>query len=72
MLVYVDDLLIMSQSLHASQELKEALKAAFPMKDLGAVTSYLGMDISRDWSTKQNLLVPAQAHRLLGYSLWGR
>jgi len=53
MLVYVDDLLIMSQSLHASQELKEALKAAFPMKDLGAVTSYLGMDISRDWSTKQ-------------------
>ena len=41
MLVYVDDLLIMSQSLHALQELKEALKAAFPMKDLGEVNSYL-------------------------------
>jgi hypothetical protein len=53
MLVYVDDLLIMSQSLHALQELKEALKAAFPMKDLGEVNSYLGMDILRDWSTKQ-------------------
>ena len=56
MLVYVDDLLIMSQSLPALQKLKEALKKAFPMKDLGEVTSYLGMDISRDWSTKHIFL----------------
>jgi hypothetical protein len=56
MLVYVDDLLLMSQSLSALNDLKDALKATFPMKDLGEVTTYLGMEITRNWDSKEIFL----------------
>jgi hypothetical protein len=51
-LVYVDDLLLLSPDTSALEQLKDQLKAAFPMKDLGPVTSYLGMEVKRDREKK--------------------
>jgi len=47
-LVYVDDLLLMAQNSATLDRLKEELKAKFPLKDLGPVSHYLGMELSRD------------------------
>ena len=48
-LVYVDDLLLVSNSADQLAQLKKSLSSHFPMKDLGEVESYLGMEVSRDW-----------------------
>jgi histone deacetylase 1/2 len=47
-LVYVDDLLLMAEDTATLQSLKEQLKQKFPLKDLGPISNYLGMEISRD------------------------
>ena len=47
-LVYVDDLLVMAPTLQLLQETKEHLHSQFPLKDLGPITSYLGMEVTRD------------------------
>ena len=46
--IYVDDLLIIGPSIHRIRDLKEQLKSRFRMKDLGPVSYYLGMQITRD------------------------
>lgn len=51
-LVYVDDLLLMATNLEKLSELKNRLKELLPLKDLGEVTDYLGMEITRDRETK--------------------
>jgi hypothetical protein len=43
--LYVDDLLIASNSLFLTEELKESLKLKYSMKDLGRATRILNMDI---------------------------
>lgn len=48
LLIYVDDMLIASKDLSKIKELKENLKNRFEMKDLGAASRILGMDIIRD------------------------
>ena len=48
LLIYVDDMLIASKDLCKIKELKENLKNRFEMKDLGAASRILGMDIIRD------------------------
>ena len=48
MLVYVDDMLLASEDPAELAALKHALKNLFPMKDLGSVKTYLGMDVTRD------------------------
>ena len=53
LLVYVDDLLMVSHSLEALEALKAALKDAFPMKDLGPLEEYLGIEVSRDWDANE-------------------
>ena len=48
LLLYVDDMLIASQSLREIELLKQKLKAEFEMKELGEARKILGMEISRD------------------------
>jgi len=48
-LVYVDDMLLICKSTELLEKFKQQLKTFFPMKDLGDVHQYLGMEISRDW-----------------------
>jgi hypothetical protein len=38
-----------SQSLEQLQSFKSSLQKFFPMKDLGVLTSYLGMEVVRDF-----------------------
>jgi hypothetical protein len=52
-LVYVDDLLIMAEDTTTLQELKNQLKQKFPLKDLGPISNYLGMEITRDREKKE-------------------
>ncbi|WZZ70528.1 hypothetical protein YC2023_081898 [Brassica napus] len=48
LLLYVDDMSIAANSKEEIQNLKESLKSEFEMKDLGAASRILGMDIIRD------------------------
>jgi hypothetical protein len=52
-LVYVDDLLLMAKQPSDLQDLKDMLKRKFPLKDLGPVKQYLGMEISRNRDVKE-------------------
>ncbi len=47
-LLYVDDMLVMSSTLQAIQEAKSILFRTFTMKDLGPVDTFLGVRITRD------------------------
>lgn len=47
LLLYVDDMSIAANSKEEIQNLKESLKSEFEMKDLGAASRILGMDIIR-------------------------
>ena len=49
---YVDDLLIMSNNLLHLQETKMKLGNIFAMRDLGEISSYLGIEIKRDRKNK--------------------
>jgi len=46
--VYVDDLILISNNLPYLQEIKKKLGETFAMKDLGEISSYLGIGIRRD------------------------
>lgn len=46
--VYVDDLKIIGKDKRAIQNLKDALRKRFDMTDLGPVSYYLGMSVTRD------------------------
>lgn len=48
LLLYVDDMLVVSKDMEVIRELKARLSSEFEMKDLGAATRILGMDIVRD------------------------
>ena len=48
LLLYIDDMLIASQSLEEIEKLKTRLKSEFEMKDLGEAKMILGMEIVRD------------------------
>lgn len=50
LLLYVDDMLIASQSKSEVEQLKSDLKIRFEMKDLGSARRILGMDIARNRS----------------------
>ena len=45
---WVDDLMLVSNSLDGINAAKEVLEAGFSIKDLGEISLYLGMQISRD------------------------
>jgi len=54
--VYVDDLLLACKDCDRMTQVKRELSAKFSMKDLGAVTYYLGMEIVRDRGSKLTYL----------------
>jgi len=48
LLLYVNDMLIASKSISATDKLKKDLSFKFEVKDLGEVKKVLGMEIERD------------------------
>jgi hypothetical protein len=58
--LYVDDLLLFASTVEGIQPLKQALSAAFEMKDLGEAKFVLGINITRDRATRT--LVIDQEH----------
>ena len=52
LLVYVDDILILTPSKEASKQIKSDLTQYFPIKDLGEIREYLGIEVVRDRKTK--------------------
>ncbi|CAN0472465.1 unnamed protein product [Ascophyllum nodosum] len=46
--VYVDDLLVLSETKQDEHQALEDLRSSFPIKDLGEVSYYLGYHITRD------------------------
>jgi len=56
-LVYVDDIIVASSSTKGTQALLEALKSDFALKDLGDLSYFLGIEVSRT----ENELVLSQA-----------
>lgn len=47
LLLYVDDLLIVSENLCLVNEVKSALLERFQMQDMGSISNFLGLDITR-------------------------
>jgi hypothetical protein len=63
LVIYVDDILVFSQTKEAVQQLKEELFEAFDMKDLGAARHFLGMEVTRDRrSSKKTLKISQKAY----------
>ncbi|CAI7885656.1 unnamed protein product [Closterium sp. NIES-54] len=62
LLLYVDDLLLVSDSKTLVADMKTKLAAEFSMRDLGAVTHYLGMHIHRD---RENKTLALHQHKYL-------
>ncbi|XP_071718669.1 uncharacterized mitochondrial protein AtMg00810-like [Rutidosis leptorrhynchoides] len=60
-LVYVDDLLITGNSSAHIQALKDQLKATFHMKDLGSLSYFLGLEVSK---TDQGVFISQQKYTL--------
>nr|GEX22596.1 protein kinase-like domain-containing protein [Tanacetum cinerariifolium] len=60
LLLYVDDMLIASQSLDEIEKLKARLKSEFEMKDLGEAKIILGMEIDRDRKLRKLCLTHKQ------------
>lgn len=48
LLIYVDDMLVVSKNMKVIQKLKDSLSSKHKMKDLGAATRILRMDIGRN------------------------
>ncbi|KAL0332846.1 UNVERIFIED_CONTAM: Retrovirus-related Pol polyprotein from transposon TNT 1-94 [Sesamum calycinum] len=53
LLLYVDDMLIAAKNMYDVLALKALLRQEFDMKDLGAVTKILGMEIHRDRGSRK-------------------
>ena len=75
-LVYVDDLLLLAKDIATLDALKAELRQHFPLKDLGPVSQYLGMEVVRDRSTKEVLLsqhkyISELQHKFQDYPLKG-
>lgn len=65
-LVYVDDMLLVSPSEDMLSNLKTQLEEHFHVKDLGVVTQYLGMQVTRDGDKKEFYLSQERyVHELL-------
>ena len=50
--VYVDDLLALSETRQDEHQVLEDLRSSFPIKDLGEISYYLGCHITRDRKAK--------------------
>ena len=50
--VYVDDLLVLSETKQDEHQALEDFQSSFPIKDLGKISYYLGCHITRDRKAK--------------------
>ena len=48
-LVYVDDILVIAKDLSAVTDVKAMIRSVFDIRDMGEVSFYLGISITRDW-----------------------
>ena len=55
LLLYVDDMLITSNSRSRINRLKKQLSSEFEMKDFGDAKQVLGMEIEKDWIMQGSL-----------------
>ena len=69
-IVYVDDLLIMGPDIHQIQGVKDFLKKAYHMKDLGPASSYLGFRLHRD-RTKKVITLDQESYVLSALKRFG-
>jgi len=51
-LVYVDDLMLLTSSSKLMQQVKEILRRGYKLKDLGPISAYLGLQVTRDKKTR--------------------
>ncbi len=58
--VYVDDLILITESMESMKELKLALKKCFKMKDMGELPYILGISVIQD--KEQNCVFIYQKH----------
>ena len=63
LLIYVDDMLLICRNIKDINELKNALKLEFEMKNLGAVKRILGIDIFRN--QRKDILTLSQTGYIL-------
>jgi hypothetical protein len=73
-LVYVDDMLLIGSSAEALAPIKKQLMEALPMKDLGEVSRYLGMEIeqhpdSRTTTISQAIMIGKVLDRFKDYNI---
>jgi hypothetical protein len=54
LVLYVDDMLLIGNDKEIIQDVKTQLSSKFDMKDLGAANFILGMEIKRDWKTRNS------------------
>ena len=59
LLLYVDDMLIVTKSMIEVNKLKSLLSKEFDMKDLGTTKKILGMKIHRDKSFREIMVISA-------------
>lgn len=59
--VYVDDILVLSNSIMMEMKIINQLKENFKMKDLGEVSSILGVNVTRD-ATKKTIAIDQQSY----------
>ena len=50
--VFVDDLMLVADSMSGLHDTKEDLKAGYKLKELGEISVYLGIQITRDKASK--------------------
>lgn len=48
LLIYVDDILIVSDTIESVEGIKDSFRARFPIKDLGDLHEYLGIEVLRN------------------------
>jgi hypothetical protein len=51
-MIHVDDMAIMSPSRDLVDEFKRQLAKKFEIEDNGPISSFLGLKVTRDWTTR--------------------
>lgn len=66
LLIYVDDMLIAAKSMTEINKIKEALSTCFEMKDMGAASRILGIDIIRDKKVPYSSAIGSVMYAMVG------
>jgi len=69
-LLYVDDILLFSESPQRVSELRKLLHAEYKMTDLGPIRQFLGLEIERDPPEPDSVRSPIVVYRQCSCDLW--